>query len=567
VDAKVLRLVAVVAGIAIIAAAFLLKSGGGSSSSKTTAGSTTKAQPAPHGSLVISVAYSPEKEPLLHRAFTEFNARKVQVGGKPVFVQGTNVASGAALDQLQRGTLKPTIWSPSSSLWGRLLTEQADVPWVPESSRSFVRTPLVIAMWQDEAKALGYPGKPLGFGDILAEARNTAGWGRYGHPEWGAFRLGHTNPDFSTSGLSAVAAEYYAATGKTEGLTLADVSDPAVRAKIREIESSIVHYGDTTLFFSDQLAKRGKAFASAVAMEEVTLVAFDQKASAGRKLVALYPKEGTFFSDDPMIVLNAPWVSAEQKLAAKQLIDYLLSGSVQSRVGEYGFRPSDPQAQLGSQLGPANGVDPRQPTRLLSLPDPNVLGKIKELWHEDRKPADIELVLDTSGSMGGETRKLEQAQKGLHAFLAQLSPRDRVGLVSFADAPIEVAPLREMTPANVAALGGAIDGLFANGGTSVYDSTLAGLRVLSTSGQKDHIQAEVVLTDGVDNKSSSSIDDVLGALGTQSESGGVRVFTIAYGTDANASVLARIAAIGGGKPYTGNPQNIDEVYTSISSFF
>ena len=38
-------------------------------------------------------------------------------------------------------------------------------------------------------------------------------------PEFGPFKLVHTNPDFSTSGLSAVVAEYFFATGKREGLT------------------------------------------------------------------------------------------------------------------------------------------------------------------------------------------------------------------------------------------------------------------------------------------------------------------------------------------------------------
>ena len=41
-----------------------------------------------------------------------------------------------------------------------------------------------------------------------------------------------------------------------------------------------------------------------------------------------------------------------------------------------------------------------------------MLARIRELWHEDRKPADIVLVLDTSGSMGDED-KLAQAQEGL----------------------------------------------------------------------------------------------------------------------------------------------------------
>ena len=58
--------------------------------------------------------------------------------------------------------------------------------------------------------------------------RTPTGWAAKGHPEWGAFKLGKTNPNFSTSGLSATIAQYYAATGKTRDLTLEDLNRPEV---------------------------------------------------------------------------------------------------------------------------------------------------------------------------------------------------------------------------------------------------------------------------------------------------------------------------------------------------
>ena len=117
----------------------------------------------------------------------------------------------------------------------------------------------------------------------------------------------HTNPDFSTSGLSAVVAEYYAATGKKEGLHRGRRDRLAgARDIVRDIEQSIVHYGDTTLFIADQMRKEGPGYASAVAMEEVTLLDFNRNRGRQPRLVALYPPEGTFYSDNPFIVLDAP---------------------------------------------------------------------------------------------------------------------------------------------------------------------------------------------------------------------------------------------------------------------
>ena len=83
---------------------------------------------------------------------------------------------------------------------------------------------------------------------IIRLARSNQGFAEFGHPEFGSFKYAHTNPDFSTSGLSAVVAEYYAATGKKEGLTEADVPSSKARKIVRDIERSIVHDGDTTLF-------------------------------------------------------------------------------------------------------------------------------------------------------------------------------------------------------------------------------------------------------------------------------------------------------------------------------
>jgi Ca-activated chloride channel family protein len=566
-SSRAFRLVALIVAVAVVIGAVILR-GGGSSTGSTTAAQTTSATPAPPANAVtITVAYSPEKEALVKPALAAFTATHPVVDGAPIVVKGLNVSSGAALDALRAGTLKPTIWTPASSLWGRLLTELADVSWVPRDNPKLARSPVVIAMWEDEARALGWPAKPLGWADVLAEARSSKGWAAHGHPEWGSFRLGHTNPDFSTSGLSAVAAEYYAATGKTEGLTLDDLARPDVRAQIRAIEGSIVHYGDTTLFFADQLAAKGPAFASAVAMEESTLVDFNVRLrKGGPRLVGIYPKEGTFFSDHPLISLTAPWVTPAQHAAAAQLIAFLGTAAVQSRITALGFRPATPDTPLDGNLTAANGVDAAQPTRVLSLPEPKVLGRIRALWHEDRKPADIALVLDISGSMNDEG-KLDQAKAGLHAFLKQLSSRDRVSLTTFSDQPTTIVPLEELSPANLSALDATIDGLFAGGGTAVFDASLASLDLLAASGDPKHIEAAVILTDGQDNRSRSTVTDVVHRLSAQTEEGGVRVFTIAYGSDADGSGLAAIAKAGGGKPYVGDPQTINAVYTSISSFF
>ena len=558
------QLVLIALAVGAVALIALISGGGGKDDPATSAGPA--ATTAPSGAIKVTFAYSPEKEELLKPLIASFNASKPQVSGKQVFVVGENVSSGDAQLKIAKGTYKPTAWSPSSSMWGRLLNFEADQPYVAEENPSIVRTPLVIAMWEPMANALGYPRKKLGFGDILKLARSNQGWAAFGHPEFGAFKLVHTNPDFSTSGLSAVVAEYYYATGKKEGLVEQDIAK--ARSTVKDIERSIVHYGDTTLFIAEQLRKSGPGYASAVAMEEATLVAFNQDRGSQPKLVAIYPDEGTFFSDNPYIALSAPWVSADQKAGAESFGKYLADNVDAKKAATFGFRAADLKAKPEPPLTAVNGVDPDQPERVLGLPEPRVLAKLKETWRLDRKPANVLLVLDTSGSMTQENR-LENAKQGLAAFISQVQPQDNVGLTIFSD---RIQPLVPIAPikGNRAELRRIVTNLVADGGTAIYDATAAGVDQVAQRADTSRINAVVLLTDGEDTDSTRSADQVVRELEGQGDSTKrVRVFTIAYsaGAAGAAENLERIAAASGGKAYVGKTSDIESVYRSISSFF
>ena len=65
-----------------------------------------------------------------------------------------------------------------------------------------------------------------------------------------------------------------------------------------------------------------------------------------------------------------------------------------------------------------NGADPAQPERVLGLPEPRVLDRIRKTWREDRKPANVLLVVDVSGSMNDQNR-LGRAKEGLKALPAR----------------------------------------------------------------------------------------------------------------------------------------------------
>ena len=558
--------IAIVAVFAV-AVIYIVTSGGGGSNGGGGGGGGSDGK-APAGAVRVPFAYSPEKEVLLKPLIKRFNESGKKVGGKPVFVEGNVVASGEAEDKIARGRLEPVAWSPASSLWGRLLNFQADAQYVADDNPSIVRTPLVIAMWEPMARALGYPKKAIGFRDIVRLSTSNQGWAAYGKPQYGKFKLVHTNPDFSTAGLSAVVAEYYSSTGKKEGLTEKDISGAGARKQVRDIERSIVHYGDTTLFIADQMRRRGPGYASAVAMEEATLLDFNKNRGGQPKLIAIYPDEGTLYSDNPYIVLDAPWVTPEKREGAREFQKFLADQVSPEVAARAGFRPADLQTKPVAPVTKENGVDPAQPKRVLGLPSPPVLDRIRKSWREDRKPANVLLVLDTSGSMNDENR-LKRAKDGLSAFLREVSPNDRVGLTIFNEqvqAVVPIAPVRS----NKARLQGTIRDLIADGGTAFHDATIEGVGTVKRLNDRERINAVVLLTDGEDTDSALTIDDVVQRLDAQGDSeSAVRVFTIAFSASALGAedALKRIAAASGGQSYQGSTEDIETVYRSISSFF
>jgi len=330
-----------------------------------------------------------------------------------------------------------------------------------------------------------------------------------------------------------------------------------------------VHYGDTTLFIAEQMREHGPGYASAVAMEEVTLLDFNRRRGSQPKLIAIYPKEGTFYSDNPFLIIDAPWVSVAERKGARRFRQFLAEEVTADLAARSGFRPPDPREPPVAPIEAANGVNPQQPTRVLGLPEPRVLNRIRTTWREDRKPANVMLVMDVSGSMAEESR-LENAKEGLSVFFDEVSPNDRLGLIAFSDKIEPLVPLSARFEQTERKLRTTVQGLVADGGTAVYDATAEGLSAVRDLDDSTRINAVVVLTDGEDTDSVRSADQVVDFVSDQDDAAPrVRIFTIAYSADAEgaADSLERIAAGSGGQAYTGSADNIEAVYRSISSFF
>ncbi len=521
---------------------------------------------APSNALKITIAYSPEKEAWLKDRIAAFNATNTKVNGQAVFVEGVNKSSGAARTEIKNGQFNPTIWSPSASTWLEVLKQESGNANIAVSARPLVLTPVVISMWKPMAEALGWPNKPVGWGDMLELINDPQGWGKFGHPEWGRFSWGHTDPEISTSALSTLLAEFYAAVGKQKGLTVADVQNPKSQQYIRDLGKAIKHYGYNTLVFSDNMSKFGMSYISAFPMEEITLIDFN-KHSPAVPLVAIYPKEGTFWHDDPFIVMASATQPEQQ--ASEQFFNYLLTADSQKLAMSYGFRPANVDVPLADPVSAAYGVQPQGVQNILPIPSAEVIVEAKKVWGQNRKRADIVLVVDVSGSME-DNGKLDQAKAGLGAFLQRILPEDRVGLVTFsskAQLAVDPAPLGE----NRVKLDDAIQAMGPTGKTAIYDGLIAGKQALdalpATENGQERIKAIVLLTDGEENSSTTSFDQLKQSF----DETGISIFPVAYGSssdqDAATKTLQSIVDFSKTILVKGDTGEIGSIFDNLSRYF
>lgn len=598
-------IVAALVGVALIVGVRLALSGGGEDAGSQAADSGSEQAPAPEDCQELTVVSSSEKAGLLSQLADSFNQERREAAGTCVSVRVVAKASGLAATALARGWdvavdgPRPDVWTPASSSWTGVTAYTAtglDRPnVVPATGPSVAQTPLVVAMPRPMAEALGWPDKAVGWADLSALARSPEGWGAQGHPEWGRFRLGKTNPTVSTSGLNATLASYFAATGVSSDLTVAQVKDKDTRAFVSAIESAVVHYGDTTLSFLENMSReaaagRGMSYVSAVTVEEKSVLDYNQgnpsgdPATQGRgpapeiPLVAVYPSEGTLVSDNPWLTIDADWVTEADQAIASVFLEWLRQPEQQSVFTNAGFRTFE--GEPGGAITAANGLIAGQPTAILDPPAPAVIAAVESSWDQLRKRAHVLLVMDVSGSMSafvssaGQT-KMALAQDAAVAALDGFAGDDEAGLWAFStDRGPGGEPWVELQPVAPAAdsvpvMRQRIAGLVAEGGTALYATLRQAQKDVLAELDTSRINAIIVLSDG---KNEYPPDDDLASLESalhgESVDTSVRVFTIGYGEGADPAALQAIAEASRGAYYDAtDPASVEQVLTSVLSNF
>jgi len=132
-------------------------------------------------------------------------------------------------------------------------------------------------------------------------------------------------------------------------------------------------------------------------------------------------------------------------------------------------------------------------------------------------PVTTMLVMDISGSMD-KNDKLTAAKEAAKSYVSQMRPEDQAGLIAYDTQVYTIQPITSDTTALMTA----IDGLKTGSDTAMYNALIEAEKALeAASGRK----AVIVLTDGLDNKSQSTLEDVVAGIGES----GLTISAIGFG--------------------------------------
>ncbi|MHB0877194.1 MAG: VWA domain-containing protein [Anaerolineae bacterium] len=507
----------------------------------------------------LRLAYSPEKAALFAALLPGFEGQDLKTAsGRQMRVELVELLPEAMLEPAVAGQVDAVC--PDSSLWLTAIDEawQAQNPaastLVGESVR-FAISPVVIAMREEVARSMGYPDQPIGWTQIIDKARadSTFGWS-------------HASTS-TASGLLATLAEFYAGSGKTRGLSIEDVTSETTLQYVAAVESTVRQYGEGELATIERALAGGTPGLDAFVVQEQLVIYYNGQSSD--RLVAIYPSEGTLWEDHPLALLEQPGLSQDARETFQALKRYLIDTEAQKVVLSHGYRPADlsiPLDGAGSPLSAANGVDPQQPQTVLQMPSAPVVQVVRDAWWYTKRHTNVYLVVDSSGSMQGD--KMDNTRLALAAFLDSIrGDQESIGLIEFSTEIERQVPLDELGR-NRTALELAVDELSVGGDTALLDAVDAAYGQLQALGDTERINAIVVMTDGRENASRTSLRQLERRIRDGSSSGvPVVIFCIAYGDDADMDVLRTVAEASGGQVREGDDQSIEELYRIISTYF
>src|SRR5262249_25705682 len=231
--------------------------------------------------------------------------------------------------------------------------------------------------------------KTLDFTTTAKALQEKGGWESIANkPEWGLFKVGHTHPGKSNSGLITLVLMAYDFNNKTRDLTLKDILNVDFQKWMSGLEVGVNGLSDSTGTMMKEMVLKGPSSFDAVFVYESVAIDY-LKSAEGRwgELHIVYPKEN-MWNDNPYYIIDAPWSTKEQRAAAELFLKFLLSEPIQKESLTHGFRPGNTNVPIifpnspftlykkyGLQIEPGSACEP---------PKAEVVNNLLAVWQRNQ---------------------------------------------------------------------------------------------------------------------------------------------------------------------------------------
>jgi Ca-activated chloride channel family protein len=460
----------------------------------------------------------------------------------------------------------PDVWMPDSSTW--LLRLKAAAPgFKPTDGASVARSPVVVAMPEPLAERLGWPDKKIGWADLLQQITQGTD-----------LRTGIVEPTRDAAGLSGLLS--LSATASAAGAS----AQQATVAALRSLATGRSALRDDLLAKFPQ-ASDAASLASGLgvaALSEEDVIAYNSR-KPPVPLAALYVEPTPAPLDYPYAVM--PGIDPAKVAAAEGLHKVLETAGFRDRLGATGLRAPDgtwgsgfsaPTGAPSPAGGPAASASPEAGGTAAAGLDATAVEGTLARWTAVTAPGRMLAVMDVSGSMletvpsaGNATRMqvtLQAAERGLSLFGDEWS----LGLWSFSTELEGSQDWRELRPilplsANREPALAALRAITPKktGDTGLYDTILAGYKVVQDGWVAGRVNSIVMFTDGKnDDDNGVSEQSLLNQLKDLADpKRPVQVIILGIGDGVDQAQLKRITdTTGGGVFVTKDPTKIGDIF-------
>ncbi|MBW7888332.1 MAG: VWA domain-containing protein, partial [Bacteroidetes bacterium] len=166
--------------------------------------------------------------------------------------------------------------------------------------------------------------------------------------------------------------------------------------------------------------------------------------------------------------------------------------------------------------------------------------------HNTRKPMNIAVVIDRSGSMDDE-RKMDYAKKAFRRLIEQLEPRDILSVIVYDD-KIDVLRSARRIGNDKQSILRILDEISPRNSTNLGGGLIVGLHQAEKNIRKEFVNRVILLSDGLANIGITD-PNLLNSIAKEFRRKGVSISTMGVGLDYNENLMMSLAESGGGNYY------------------